>query len=193
MFAAPACVFHACSDPVKWLGCACATVNCAPIQTELRSDLLPECQSLTLPTPHLPCTYSTSIQQVGFKYPKAEKNTLSEVSIYITLSSRVAVLGANGAGKSTMIKLLTGELEAGEGNVWKHPNLRIAYVAQVRAALGWAVLLAGWLAWSCLDSVRRLVVDCHAVERLLGVLAWQVTSCAVAARAAHTARVLARP
>jgi ABC-type uncharacterized transport system ATPase subunit len=30
------------------------------------------------------------------------------VSIYITLSSRVAVLGANGAGKSTMIRMLTG-------------------------------------------------------------------------------------
>lgn len=52
------------------------------------------------------------------------------MSIYITLSSRVAVLGANGAGKSTMIKLLTGELECCEGTVWKHPNLRIAYVAQ---------------------------------------------------------------
>ena len=27
-------------------------------------------------------------------------------------------------------KLLTGELEAGSGFVWKHPNLRVAYVAQ---------------------------------------------------------------
>lgn len=70
------------------------------------------------------------MMKVGFKYPGAEKNTLTDVSIYITLSSRVAVLGANGAGKSTMIKLLTGELETGEGTVWKHPNLRIAYVAQ---------------------------------------------------------------
>lgn len=31
---------------------------------------------------------------------------------------------------STMIKLLTGELEAESGLVWKHPNLRVAYVAQ---------------------------------------------------------------
>jgi elongation factor 3 len=29
-----------------------------------------------------------------------------------------------------MIKLLTGEIEPQEGTVWKHPNLRIAYVAQ---------------------------------------------------------------
>lgn len=46
------------------------------------------------------------------------------------MSSRVACVGANGAGKSTLIKVLTGETEATEGTVWKHPNLRIAYVAQ---------------------------------------------------------------
>lgn len=29
-----------------------------------------------------------------------------------------------------MLQVLTGETEATEGTVWKHPNLRIAYVAQ---------------------------------------------------------------
>jgi len=49
------------------------------------------------------------------------------------LSSRVACIGENGAGKSTMIKLLTGELIPDGGQVsevWKHPNCRVAYVAQ---------------------------------------------------------------
>merc|ERR1712216_999571 len=45
-------------------------------------------------------------------------------------SSRVACVGENGAGKSTMIKLLVGEIEPQTGSVWKHPNARIAYVAQ---------------------------------------------------------------
>lgn len=35
-----------------------------------------------------------------------------------------------GAGKSTMIKLLTGELLPQQGVVWKHPNIRVGYVAQ---------------------------------------------------------------
>jgi elongation factor 3 len=48
----------------------------------------------------------------------------------VSLSSRVGCIGANGAGKSTLIKILTGELEAEEGIVWRHPNCRIAYVAQ---------------------------------------------------------------
>mmetsp|Transcript_33591 Transcript_33591/g.74378 ORF Transcript_33591/g.74378 Transcript_33591/m.74378 type:complete len:1029 (+) Transcript_33591:223-3309(+) len=70
------------------------------------------------------------MMKVGFKWPGAEKNTLTDVSIFCTLSSRVAVHGANGAGKSTMIKMLCSELEPTEGTVWRHPNLRIAYVAQ---------------------------------------------------------------
>ena len=52
------------------------------------------------------------------------------MTVQCCLNSRIAVTGPNGAGKSTMIKLLTGELEAGSGFVWKHPNLRVAYVAQ---------------------------------------------------------------
>lgn len=44
--------------------------------------------------------------------------------------SRVAVIGPNGAGKSTAIKLLTGELKPSEGTIWKHPAMRMAYVAQ---------------------------------------------------------------
>lgn len=67
---------------------------------------------------------------VNFKYPTAETRILNDVNVQVSLNSRVAVLGPNGAGKSTMIKLLTGELEAESGLVWKHPNLRVAYVAQ---------------------------------------------------------------
>jgi len=50
--------------------------------------------------------------------------------VQVSLSSRVACIGENGAGKSTMIKLLVGETIPQTGMVWKHPNARIAYVAQ---------------------------------------------------------------
>merc|ERR1712003_504991 len=59
-----------------------------------------------------------------------DKPTLFDISVQVSLSSRVACVGENGAGKSTMIKLLVGEIEPQEGEVWKHPNARIAYVAQ---------------------------------------------------------------
>lgn len=65
-----------------------------------------------------------------FTYPVNETPTLFDISIQVSLSSRVACVGENGAGKSTMIKLLVGEIEPQIGDVWKHPNARIAYVAQ---------------------------------------------------------------
>lgn len=65
-----------------------------------------------------------------FTYPGNEKPTLFNISVQVSLSSRVACIGENGAGKSTMIKLLVGETVPQTGEVWKHPNARIAYVAQ---------------------------------------------------------------
>jgi len=72
------------------------------------------------------------MSNITFTYPGAAKPQLNNVSIQVSLSSRVACVGVNGAGKSTMIKLLTGELvpDTGSGEVWKHPNCRVAYVAQ---------------------------------------------------------------
>jgi len=67
---------------------------------------------------------------VGFQYPNTTKMTIRNISVQCSLSSRVAVVGPNGAGKSSMIKVLTGEVEPTVGEVWKHPNLRVAYVAQ---------------------------------------------------------------
>ncbi|EED92744.1 ABC cassette-containing protein, partial [Thalassiosira pseudonana CCMP1335] len=65
-----------------------------------------------------------------FTYPCNQTPTLFDISVQVSLSSRVACVGENGAGKSTMIKLLVGEIEPQTGDVWKHPNARIAYVAQ---------------------------------------------------------------
>jgi len=65
-----------------------------------------------------------------FTYPCNETPTLFDITVQVSLSSRVACVGENGAGKSTMIKLLVGEIEPQTGDVWKHPNARIAYVAQ---------------------------------------------------------------
>ena len=42
----------------------------------------------------------------------------------------MGVIGANGAGKSTAIKILIGELKTNQGEVTKHPGMRIAYIAQ---------------------------------------------------------------
>lgn len=65
-----------------------------------------------------------------FTYPGNTTPTLFDITIQVSMASRVGCVGENGAGKSTMIKLLTGELVPQVGDCWKHPNARVAYVAQ---------------------------------------------------------------
>ncbi|CAE6427059.1 unnamed protein product [Rhizoctonia solani] len=71
------------------------------------------------------------MRKVGFQYPSQAVQQLYDITLQVSLSSRVAVLGPNGSGKSTLVKLLIGDLEPNKGGeVWKHPNLVIGYVAQ---------------------------------------------------------------
>lgn len=65
-----------------------------------------------------------------FTYPGAAKPSLHNATCGISLSSRVGIIGPNGAGKSTLVKLLIGETVPDSGKVEKHPNLRVAYIAQ---------------------------------------------------------------
>ncbi|KAI6124021.1 P-loop containing nucleoside triphosphate hydrolase protein [Pisolithus croceorrhizus] len=71
------------------------------------------------------------MRKVGFQYPASPVQQLYDITLQISLSSRVAVLGPNGSGKSTLVKLLIGDTEPNKGGeIWKHPNLVIGYVAQ---------------------------------------------------------------
>jgi len=66
----------------------------------------------------------------SMQYTKNDKPTVSNVSVQVSLASRVACIGRNGAGKSTVIKMLTGEMAPTTGSVWSYPGLKLAYVAQ---------------------------------------------------------------
>jgi len=70
------------------------------------------------------------MSKINFTYPGTTKQILYGMTLQCSLNSRVACVGPNGAGKSTLIKVLTGEVIPDTGEVWKHPNLRVAYVAQ---------------------------------------------------------------
>merc|ERR1712190_216740 len=70
------------------------------------------------------------MDNVTFQYPTKDKPTIMDVSLTVSQVSRVAVIGANGAGKSTAIKVLVGEQKPTEGSIWKAAGLRMAYVAQ---------------------------------------------------------------
>jgi ATPase subunit of ABC transporter with duplicated ATPase domains len=54
----------------------------------------------------------------------------SNVDLGVDLDSRVAIVGANGTGKSTLLKLMTGQLEPLDGMVKRHNHLRIGVYHQ---------------------------------------------------------------
>merc|ERR1712134_33661 len=67
---------------------------------------------------------------VTFTYPSKDKPTIMDIDLTCSQMSRVAVIGANGAGKSTAIKVFVGEMMPQEGTIWKAAGLRMGYVAQ---------------------------------------------------------------
>ena len=46
------------------------------------------------------------------------------------MDSRIAILGANGTGKSTLLHLITGALQPREGGIQKHSQLKLAKYSQ---------------------------------------------------------------
>lgn len=62
--------------------------------------------------------YEFTFQNVSFRYPKAEQYALKNLNITVKAGERLAVVGLNGAGKSTFIKLLLRLYEPTEGEIF---------------------------------------------------------------------------
>jgi ATP-binding cassette subfamily F protein 2 len=68
-------------------------------------------------------------QNVAFGYPDCPL-LYSGVELGLDMDSRVALVGANGTGKTTLLKLITGDLVPVSGNVRPHSKLRLARFSQ---------------------------------------------------------------
>ena len=55
---------------------------------------------------------------------------LDAASLQIDSGERIALIGRNGSGKSSLLRALAGLSSLDEGVVWRQPGLRLAYVAQ---------------------------------------------------------------
>jgi len=88
---------------------------------DLRSflDLEKEFRGKKEKLPELPAfdSYEFEFKNVSFKYPRQEKYALRNVNLKIKAGERLAVVGLNGAGKTTFIKLLMRLYDASEGTI----------------------------------------------------------------------------
>lgn len=57
------------------------------------------------------------LDHVSYRYPGAEKDTISDLSFTLHPGENVAIVGLNGAGKTTLVKLLCGFLDPTRGSV----------------------------------------------------------------------------
>ena len=69
-----------------------------------------------------------SLYQVSVGYDNVP--VLRDISLRLDSDDRIALLGANGNGKTTFIKLLAGSLQPTAGDVVKSPKLRVGYFSQ---------------------------------------------------------------
>ena len=58
------------------------------------------------------------------------RQLLSDVNFYLNEGDKVGIIGINGTGKSTFLKVLAGALEADEGKIVRSPNSQISYLSQ---------------------------------------------------------------
>lgn len=61
--------------------------------------------------------YEIRLENVSFRYPGADKDTLTGINLTLHPGEKLAVVGINGAGKTTLIKLICGFLDPTEGRV----------------------------------------------------------------------------
>ncbi|HAH44322.1 MAG TPA: ABC transporter ATP-binding protein, partial [Planctomycetaceae bacterium] len=69
-----------------------------------------------------------SINQVSFTW--SGPPLLDEISLEINEGERIGLLGRNGAGKSTFMKMIAGELDPDDGLIKRNKDLRIARLIQ---------------------------------------------------------------
>ncbi len=82
----------------------------------------------SFPEPNKLAPPMLSLDNVDIGYDT--KPVLTGVSLRIDMEDRIALLGTNGNGKSTLAKLLAGRLEPLRGRQFRTGNLRVGYFAQ---------------------------------------------------------------
>ena len=87
--------------------------------------------SFSFPKPNNLGTSMLTINKVDAGYDGIP--ILKNINLSISNDSRIALVGANGNGKSTLIKLIAGNLDPMKGSIIKKKNLKIGYFAQHQA------------------------------------------------------------
>ncbi|MEW6313311.1 MAG: ATP-binding cassette domain-containing protein [Pseudomonadota bacterium] len=91
---------------------------------------------------------------------------LDHADLVIQENERIGLIGRNGTGKSSLLKIIAGSVYADDGKVWRAPELRLGYVPQEPefdpGHTVFEAVAAG------LGQVTEFLLDYHAVAQQLG-------------------------
>ncbi|NSL57069.1 ATP-binding cassette domain-containing protein [Uliginosibacterium aquaticum] len=90
---------------------------------------------------------------------------LDHSELVLEPGEKVALIGRNGAGKSSLLRALAGQAKLDDGTVWRQPGLKVAYVAQepdfALDRTVFATIADG------VGEAARLIADYHAAAHAL--------------------------
>ncbi|MBA7610335.1 putative ABC transporter ATP-binding protein YheS [subsurface metagenome] len=67
----------------------------------------------------------------GVRKSFGNHEVFSGVDLTVEPGDRIAFVGANGEGKTTLLRIIAGELDASEGEIWKSAKLQTAFYTQI--------------------------------------------------------------
>jgi ATP-binding cassette subfamily F protein 3 len=101
---------------------------------------------------------------------------LSDISAEIPERARIGVVGANGCGKSTLVRLIIGDIEQDAGTVYRSKGIRIGYIPQTPPPS-----LPGTLR----DEILTAFHELHRVEEEMKAVTEQIASSDSGSDAGH--------
>jgi len=73
---------------------------------------------------------AVGVEKLSFGYPGGEGLVLNNLSFNVEAGDRIAIIGPNGVGKTTLMRLLAGELQPTTGKVSWVENAQVGYMPQ---------------------------------------------------------------
>ena len=113
----------------------------------------------------------TVIQASGLHKHYGPKAILEDAEVAIQEDHRIAVIGRNGAGKSTFCKMILGEEEADAGSIKLHADLRLSYLEQKdpfgpeETVLQFLARKSGAPEWRCGELAGRFLLSQELLAR----------------------------
>lgn len=101
-------------------------------QYKARRNQLGSVKSLTLDVSR---SGAVVIEAEKVNYSIENKNIVQNFSLLLTRGDKLGIIGPNGCGKTTLVRLLLGELQPDSGSIKQGTSLNVAYFDQLRSQL----------------------------------------------------------